>query len=58
MKAFALPGWSRERAWIWYLGVTGLLSALYLFAPGLSGNGPLINFLGLTGVSRSSRGSG
>ena len=50
MKAFALPRWSRERAWIWYLAVTGLLSALYLFAPGLSGNGPLINFLGLTGV--------
>ena len=50
MKAFALPGWSRERAWIWYLAVTGLLSVLYLFAPGLSGNGPLINFLGLTGV--------
>lgn len=50
MKAFALPGWSRERVWIWYLGVTGFLSALYLFAPGLSGNGPLINFLGLTGV--------
>jgi len=50
MKALALPGWSRERAWIWYLAVTGLLSALYLFAPGLSGNGPLINFLGLTGV--------
>jgi diguanylate cyclase (GGDEF)-like protein/PAS domain S-box-containing protein len=50
MKAFALPGWSRDRAWIWYLAVTGLLSALYLFAPGLSGNGPLINFLGLTGV--------
>ena len=50
MKASALPGWSRERAWIWYLAVTGLLSGLYLFAPGLSGNGPLINFLGLTGV--------
>jgi len=50
VKAFALPGWSRERAWIWYLAVTGLLSGLYLFAPGLSGNGPLINFLGLTGV--------
>ena len=50
MKAFALPGWSRDRVWIWYLAVTGLLSALYLFAPGLSGNGPLINFLGLTGV--------
>jgi len=50
MKTFALPGWSRDRAWIWYLAFTGLLSALYLFAPGLSGNGPLINFLGLTGV--------
>ena len=50
MKALTLPGWSRERAWIWYLAVTGLLTALYLFAPGLSGNGPLINFLGLTGV--------
>src|SRR5580765_1755092 len=50
MKALALPGWSRDRAWIWYLAVTGLLSGLYLFAPGLSGNGPLINFLGLTGV--------
>jgi diguanylate cyclase (GGDEF)-like protein/PAS domain S-box-containing protein len=50
MKGFAPPGWSRDRAWIWYLAVTGLLSLLYLFAPGLSGNGPLINFLGLTGV--------
>ena len=27
-----------------------MLSGLYLFAPGLSGNGLLINFLGLTGV--------
>jgi diguanylate cyclase (GGDEF)-like protein/PAS domain S-box-containing protein len=50
MKGFALPGWSRDRAWIWYLAVTGVLSLLYLFAPGVSGNGPLINFLGLTGV--------
>jgi diguanylate cyclase (GGDEF)-like protein/PAS domain S-box-containing protein len=50
VKAFALPGRSREQAWIWYLAVTGVLSGLYLFAPGLSGNGPLINFLGLTGV--------
>jgi diguanylate cyclase (GGDEF)-like protein/PAS domain S-box-containing protein len=50
MNAFALPRLSRDRAWIWYLAVTGLLSALYLFAPGLSGNGLLINFLGLTGV--------
>jgi diguanylate cyclase (GGDEF)-like protein/PAS domain S-box-containing protein len=50
VKAFAVPGWSKERAWIWYLGVTGLLSGAYLFAPGLSGNGPLINLLGLSGV--------
>ncbi|HEX9142062.1 MAG TPA: EAL domain-containing protein [Gaiellaceae bacterium] len=50
MNAFALPRLSRDRAWIWYLAVTGLLSGLYLFAPGLSGNGLLINFLGLTGV--------
>jgi diguanylate cyclase (GGDEF)-like protein/PAS domain S-box-containing protein len=50
MKALVLRGWSRDRAWIWYLAATGLLSLLYLFAPGLSGNGPLINFLGLTGV--------
>src|SRR6476660_10546749 len=50
MNAFALPRLSRDRAWIWYLAVTGVLSALYLFAPGLSGNGLLINFLGLTGV--------
>ena len=40
----------RERAWLWYLSLTGLLTALYLFAPPVAGNGPLINFLGLSGV--------
>jgi diguanylate cyclase (GGDEF)-like protein/PAS domain S-box-containing protein len=37
-------------AWKWYLGVTSALTALYLFAPPLAGNGPLINLLGLSGV--------
>ncbi|MBW8741601.1 MAG: EAL domain-containing protein [Acidobacteria bacterium] len=41
---------TRDRAWLWYLGGTGLLTALYLFAPSLAGNGPLINALGLSGV--------
>ena len=40
----------RNHAWAWYLGVTGVLTAAYLFFPPLAGNGPLINFLGLTGV--------
>jgi diguanylate cyclase (GGDEF)-like protein/PAS domain S-box-containing protein len=35
---------------VWYLGVTGGLTAAYLFLPPLAGNGPLINFLGLSGV--------
>src|SRR5439155_1374440 len=39
-----------NHAWAWYLGVTGVLTAAYLFFPPLAGNGPLINFLGLTGV--------
>jgi diguanylate cyclase (GGDEF)-like protein/PAS domain S-box-containing protein len=43
-------GGVKERAWLWYLAGTGLLSLLYLFAPALAGNGPLINFLGLSGV--------
>ena len=45
-----LRGPSRERAWVWYLGGTCVLTALYLFAPPLAGNGPLINGLGLSGV--------
>jgi diguanylate cyclase (GGDEF)-like protein/PAS domain S-box-containing protein len=38
------------RPWAWYLAGTSLLTALYLFAPPLAGNGPLINGLGLSGV--------
>jgi diguanylate cyclase (GGDEF)-like protein/PAS domain S-box-containing protein len=41
---------SRERVWVWYLAGTGILTALYLFAPVLAGNGPLINALGFSGV--------
>ena len=40
----------RDHVWAWYLGTTGLLTAAYLFFPPLAGNGPLINFLGLSGV--------
>ncbi len=40
----------RTHAWAWYLGVTGALTAAYLFFPPLAGNGPLINGLGLLGV--------
>jgi diguanylate cyclase (GGDEF)-like protein/PAS domain S-box-containing protein len=50
MRRFVLRGSSRERAWLWYLLGTGLLTGLYLFAPPLAGNGPLINGLGLSGV--------
>src|SRR5881396_3812161 len=46
----ALPGTPRAQVWIWYLAGTGVLTALYLFAPPLAGNGPLINALGLSGV--------
>jgi hypothetical protein len=38
------------RPWAWYLAGTSLLTAAYLFAPPLAGNGPLINGLGLSGV--------
>jgi hypothetical protein len=50
MKRFALPGTPRDQVWIWYLAGTGVLTSLYLFAPPLAGNGPLINALGLSGV--------
>ena len=40
----------RDRVWVWYLAVATALTALYLFAPPLAGNGPLINALGLSGV--------
>src|SRR5262245_9717921 len=45
----SLRDW-RKHVWAWYLGVTGALTAAYLFFPALAGNGPLINLLGLTGV--------
>src|SRR5437867_2008328 len=46
----ALPGTPRAQVWSWYLAGTGVLTGLYLFAPPLAGNGPLINALGLSGV--------
>jgi diguanylate cyclase (GGDEF)-like protein/PAS domain S-box-containing protein len=46
----ALFGNWAARAWIWYLALTGTLTAAYLFVPALAGNGPLINALGLSGV--------
>jgi diguanylate cyclase (GGDEF)-like protein/PAS domain S-box-containing protein len=45
-----LRGNARERAWLWYLVAASALTALYLFAAPLAGNGPLINALGLSGV--------
>ena len=44
-----LSNW-RSRVWAWYLISTCALMGLYLFAPGFSGSGPLINALGLSGV--------
>jgi diguanylate cyclase (GGDEF)-like protein/PAS domain S-box-containing protein len=41
----------RRTAWIWYLGVTGCLAAVYMFVPPLKGAGPLINALGFSGVA-------
>ena len=46
----ALCGNWRNSAWAWYLAVTGVLAALYLFVPPLKGAGPLINVLGFSGV--------
>src|SRR5438105_743977 len=40
----------RANAWIWYLALTGALTAAYFFVPGLKGSGPLINGLGFSGV--------
>jgi diguanylate cyclase (GGDEF)-like protein/PAS domain S-box-containing protein len=45
-----VSGSPREKAWLWYLLVTGALTGLYLLFPPLAGNGPLINLLGLSGV--------
>jgi diguanylate cyclase (GGDEF)-like protein/PAS domain S-box-containing protein len=40
----------RRPAWVWYLAVGTLLTALYMFVPPFKANGPLINVLGLMGV--------
>jgi diguanylate cyclase (GGDEF)-like protein/PAS domain S-box-containing protein len=40
----------RDHAWVAYLAVATFVTSLYLFAPGIAGNGPLINLLGLSGV--------
>ena len=50
MNSSLIRGATREHAWFWFLAITGGLAALYLFAPPLAGNGPLINALGLLGV--------
>ena len=50
MRSFALPASARNRAWLCYLLAGSALTALYLFAPPVAGNGPLINALGLSGV--------
>ncbi len=47
-QAPGLAGTWRAHVWIWYLGVTGILTGLYLFAPGIAANRPLINVLGLS----------
>ena len=41
---------AREHAWAAYLAVATFVTCLYLFMPGIAGNGPLINLLGLSGV--------
>ena len=50
MKRLALPEISRDQVWFWYLAGACVATSLYLFAPRLAGNGPLINALGLSGV--------
>src|SRR5205085_7796139 len=50
MRSFALPASARNRVWLCYLLAGSALTALYLFAPPVAGNGPLINALGLSGV--------
>src|SRR5205085_11206199 len=50
MRSLALPASARNRAWLCYLLAGSALTALYLFAPPVAGNGPLINALGLSGV--------
>jgi diguanylate cyclase (GGDEF)-like protein/PAS domain S-box-containing protein len=50
VKTFPLRGDWRSNVWAWYLTGTCALMGMYLFVPGLAGNGPLINFLGLSGA--------
>jgi diguanylate cyclase (GGDEF)-like protein/PAS domain S-box-containing protein len=50
MRRLVLPEISRDQVWFWYLAGACVLTSLYLFAPALAGNGPLINALGLSGV--------
>jgi diguanylate cyclase (GGDEF)-like protein/PAS domain S-box-containing protein len=38
----------RNRAWLWYLVASGLLTAAYVLVPAVKGSGPLINLLGLS----------
>jgi diguanylate cyclase (GGDEF)-like protein/PAS domain S-box-containing protein len=45
-----VSGSVREKAWLWYLLAASAFTGMYLFAPPLAGNGPLINALGLSGV--------
>ncbi len=46
--AVANRSWARQ-PWVWYLGLAGALTTLYLFAAPLAGNALLINVLGLSG---------
>jgi diguanylate cyclase (GGDEF)-like protein/PAS domain S-box-containing protein len=50
MTPAALRANWRSLAWAGYLVVTSALTGLYLFVPPFTGNGPLINGLGLSGV--------
>ena len=38
----------RNRAWLWYLVASGILTVAYLLVPAVKGSGPLINILGLS----------
>jgi len=47
MNRLTGSGW-RNRVWVAYLAVGGLLTAAYLWLPAVKGSGPLINLLGLS----------
>ena len=53
MRALSRHDCAHARRGSWYLAVSAVLAALYLFFPPLKGNGPLINLLGLSSPSRS-----